>query len=125
MPTPEHEAYRAYVVRHFRERADDKDECAWLAAHAQQVAILWELDLGEAKEELSRCYADKPRGGDPWDPIVKLRSLHASLLFDTPSINDWSRNWCAANGCGYSSGLSLRPVARAADWHPEWTLTRD
>jgi hypothetical protein len=91
MPTSEHEAYRARVAQYFRERADDSDECAWLDAHAQTVAMLCALDLGLAREELARCYAEHPRGGDPWDPIVKLRSLYASALLGEPRVNAWVR----------------------------------
>jgi hypothetical protein len=91
MPTSEHEAYRARVAAYFRARADDPDERAWLFAHAQEVAMLWELDLGVARDELQRCYAAHPRGGDPWDPVVKLRSLHASALLGEPRVNRWVR----------------------------------
>lgn len=91
MPTSEHEAYRARVAAYFRAHADDPDEQAWLDAHAQEVAMLWELDLGVAREELQRCYATHPRGGDPWDPVVKLPSLHASALLGEPRINRWVR----------------------------------
>jgi hypothetical protein len=91
MPTSEHEAYRARVAAYFRAHAEDPDECAWLHEHAQQVAMLWELDLGVAREALERCYAAHPRGGDPWDPVVKLRSLHASALLGEPRLNRWVR----------------------------------
>jgi hypothetical protein len=89
MPTPDHEAYRERVARYFREHAEDEDERAWLSVHAQQVAMLCELDLFLARDELMRCYADKPRGGDPWDPVVKLRSLYASSLLGVPGVNAW------------------------------------
>jgi hypothetical protein len=91
MPTSEHEAYRERVARYFRAHAEDEDERAWLSLHAQSVAMLCELDLGLARDDLQRCFADKPRGGDPWDPVVKLRSLYASSLLGEPRLNAWVR----------------------------------
>lgn len=89
MPSPGHEAYRGQLLLWCRTHAADPDVAARLDRHADAVALLWELDFEPARPYLAGCYAPNPRGGDPWDPVLMLRSLALMLLVGQASINKW------------------------------------
>ena len=54
------------------------------------LLVLWNLDLEPARPVLERCWAENPRGGSPWDPVVKLRALLLAVLVGQPSLNKWA-----------------------------------
>ena len=89
MPSPSHEAYRKFVLSWFRNHGREPDVAEILKKHAGAVLVLWHLDLEPARPILMRGYADSPRGGDPWDPLVLLRCLMLACLVRTPKINPW------------------------------------
>jgi len=89
MPSPSHEAYRKFVLSWFRIHGHEPDVAETLDKHAEAVLVLWHLDLEPARPILMRGYADSPRGGDPWDPLVLLRCLLLACLVRTPKINPW------------------------------------
>src|SRR5262249_6740509 len=51
--------------------------------------VLWHLDLSPAQKTLRACYAKSPHGGDPWPPVLLLRTLLLMLLVGETSINDF------------------------------------
>ena len=53
------------------------------------LLVLWHLDLEPARPVLEQCWAKNPRGGCPWDPVVKLRTMLLALLVGQPSLNKW------------------------------------
>lgn len=106
MPSPEHKAYRGRLLRWCRAHAADPDVVAQLERHKEIVALLWELDLEPARPYLAGCYAPNPRGGDPWDPIVMLRSLLLMALVGQTSINKWVPDLGASRALRAVAGLS-------------------
>jgi hypothetical protein len=54
------------------------------------MLVFWRLDLEPARPALERCWAKNPRGGCPWDPVVKLRALLLAVLVGQPSLNKWA-----------------------------------
>lgn len=123
MPTPEHQVYRDRLASYFHEHRDDRDTCNWLRDNAVAVAQMWELDLGPAEAQLARCFSDKPRGGDPWPPITKLRSLLVSSLLGCPRINAWAKQLRSNERYRVLCGIepppegSRRGVAPSVDAH--------
>ena len=91
MPSPGHEAYRNSVLSWCRNHGHEPDIAQQLEQHADAVLVLWHLDLEPARPILAQGYADKPRGGDPWDPLVPLRCLLLAILLGRPRINAWVR----------------------------------
>lgn len=79
--------YHAQVTAWIHQHHDTPDLLAQLDQHAEAVQILLSLDLEPARALLQRCYAARPRGGRPWDPIVVLRCLLLALIIGIPSIN--------------------------------------
>jgi len=59
-----------------------------LEQHKDATLVLWHLDLEPARRILRDCYAPKPRGGDPWPPLVLLRCLLRAAMLE-PRINLW------------------------------------
>jgi len=90
--SPGHEQYRTFVEDWFKEHGAEPDVAAQLERHKEAALVLWHLDLEPARPVLARCYAENPRGGVPWDPVVKLRSLLAALLVGQPSLNKWPKD---------------------------------
>lgn len=77
-------------LRHFLKTFDHlPDIHQQLELYADAACVLWELDLEPARHLLEACYADKPRGSEPWDPILMLRADLLSLLVGCPSYNSW------------------------------------
>ena len=90
MPSNGHVAYRSFVEEWIRNRAADRDIVERLRRRAQEILVLLHLDLEPARPILQACYAANPRGGDPWDPVVVLRSLLLAALVRQPSLNKWA-----------------------------------
>jgi hypothetical protein len=90
MPSPEHQAYRERLLFWFRSHASEAGVAEQLERHRDAAAALWELDLEPARAVLMGCYAENPRGGKPWDPIIVLRCLLLMVLVVQTSINKWA-----------------------------------
>jgi hypothetical protein len=89
MPSLEHESYRKSVLKWFRKHGHKPDVAAGLELYKDAALVLWHLDLGPALPLLRSCYAPSARGGDPWPPLLLLRSLLLSALVGQPRINSW------------------------------------
>lgn len=105
MPSPEHQAYRNQLLFWFRSRAADPGVAEQLERYRDVAAALWELDLEPARAVLQGCYAPSPRGGDPWDPIVVLRSMLLMVLVVQTSINKWARDLAGSRVLRVLAGL--------------------
>jgi hypothetical protein len=90
MPYNGHAAYRSFVEEWIKNHAADADVVERLRRRAQELLVLLHLDLEPARPVLQACYAANPRGGDPWDPVVVLRSLLLAALVGQPSLNKWA-----------------------------------
>lgn len=89
MPSPGHESYRRTVLEWFRAHALERDVIADLERFKDAALVLWHLDLDPASPILRSCYAQNPRGGDPWEALVVLRCLLLGALVGEPRINRW------------------------------------
>ena len=89
MPSPGHESYRRTVLEWFRAHALERDVIADLERFKDAALVLWHLDLDPASPSLRSCYAQNPRGGDPWEALVVLRCLLLGALVGEPRINRW------------------------------------
>jgi hypothetical protein len=76
--------------------------------------VLWHLDLEPARPLLMQGYAENPRGGNPWDPIILFRCLLLSILVGQPSINFWVEELKASRVLQVLSGFLLDPKKRRA-----------
>lgn len=91
MPSPSHEAYREFVQGWFKKHGLEAGVAETLRHHAEAALVLWHLDLEPARPVLMRGYADSPRGGDPWNPLLLLRCLLLACLVRSAKINPWVR----------------------------------
>jgi hypothetical protein len=89
MPSPKHAEYQNFVRMWIRDHRDQPDVADTLRRHEQALLVLWNMDLEPARPILEACYAPNPRGGDPWDAIIMLRSFLLMLLVGQTSINKW------------------------------------
>lgn len=56
---------------------------------ADVICVLWHLDLEGARPILGRCYAARPRGQRPHDPVCMLRALLLAILLGETSFTKW------------------------------------
>lgn len=112
MPSPQHIAYRKSVLEWSREHAHEPDVAATLARHGMAALVLWHLDLEPARPVLMQGYADNPRGGNPWDPIILFRCLLLSILVGEPRINPWIADLKACRVLQVLAGVPMDPTQR-------------
>jgi Transposase DDE domain len=92
MPTLAHVAYQKFISEWINNHKHEPDVASSLEYLADALALLWHLDLEPAREVLQQCWAANSRGGEPWDPVVKLRSLLLSIILGQTSINKWAKD---------------------------------
>jgi hypothetical protein len=112
MPTPEHEAYRNHVLEWSRQNGLEPDVAAALERYAEAALVLWHLDLSPARPFLQQGYADNPRGGKPWDPIIVLRCMLLAILVDQSSLNQWVKDLRASRVLQLLAGVMMDPWQR-------------
>lgn len=105
MPSLQHQAYRQFVLQWFSSHQNDTDVISTLQRYGKAALVLWNLDLAPAYPILKQGYAAHPRGGDPWDPLIILRSLLLSLLVGQGSINLWAQDLKANSVLRVLSGI--------------------
>lgn len=107
MPSSSHAAYRECVRNWSVNHSRDADSVAVLNRYAEAAQVLWALDLEAARPILKQGYADNPRGGKPWDPVMLLRALLLSILVKQPSINKWVKDLKASRVLRMLSGIEM------------------
>ncbi|MFH1130651.1 MAG: hypothetical protein V1754_04910 [Pseudomonadota bacterium] len=75
MPSHGHVAYREFIRQWIAQHRNIRNVNGALERHAEAIMVLWHLDLEPAWPILKQGYANNPRGGKPWDPVVILRVL--------------------------------------------------
>ncbi len=90
MPSPVHEAYQTSLKAALITLSEQPDSRAWMRDHIDIIAILWILDLGDALPVLVSGYAEHPRGGCPWPPLLMLRAFLLAALTEHLAINKWA-----------------------------------
>lgn len=55
------------------------------------LLTVWNFDLGPLEDDLRKCYAPSPRGGDPWSPTCMLRTVLLAHLVGAPETREWAQ----------------------------------
>lgn len=105
MPSPEHQAYRERILFWFRSHAAEPGVAEQLERYRDAAAALWELDLEPARAVLEGCYAQSPRGGKPWDPVIVVRCLALMVLVVQTSVNKWAADLAGSRVLRVLAGL--------------------
>jgi len=92
MPSLGHQQYQDSIREWIETCGDQPGVAETLYFYQDTLLVLWHLDLEPARTVLERCWSQNPRGGWPWDPVVKLRTLLLSLLVGQPSLNKWAKD---------------------------------
>jgi hypothetical protein len=113
MPSPSHETYRKSVQTWVGKSRHDPDWVMAFERYAEAAQVLWHLDLEPARPILMQGYAENPRGGRPWDPVVLFRALLLSILVGQPKINKWVKDLKASRVLQVLCGIGMdgRPGA--------------
>jgi len=90
MPSPGHQRYQDSIRVWIESCGDQPGVAETLYFYRDTLLVLWNLDLEPARPVLEQCWAENPRGGSPWDPVVKLRALLLAVLVGQPSLNKWA-----------------------------------
>lgn len=109
MPSPDHEAYRKHVLQWSRKHGHEPGIAEALERYKEAALVLWHLDLSPARPFLRQGYANTPRGGAPWDPIIVLRCMLLALLVGQPSLNEWVKDLRACRVLRLLSGVLMDP----------------
>ena len=112
MASPEHEAYRNFLIRWSQKHKKDPDIVAGLERYQDALLVLWHLDLEPARPFVEQGYAENPRGGSPWDPITLLRVLLLSILVQRPQINGWVADMKSSRVLRLLSGVLADPKGK-------------
>jgi len=90
MPSLGHQQYQDTIREWIESCGEQPGVAETLCFYRDTLLVLWRLDLEPARPVLERCWAENPRGGSPWDPVMKLRALLLAILIGQPSLNKWA-----------------------------------
>lgn len=77
-PSPVHKHYTETVTRWLQAQPPQWHNAILL--YAEAIVVLAHLDLGPALDIVRRCYATRPRGQKPHDPLAMLRACLLMVL---------------------------------------------